>query len=100
MDETYYINKDGVMLPQSKKQRTLFDMADLDARRIKDQAMINAFVSSFEPLRFQHLLIRWVACDNIPFHTLESPYFQDLMAYTNSSIVDSGSMPTHSTIRD
>ncbi|KAM4058389.1 transposase [Hirsutella rhossiliensis] len=61
---------------------------------------MNAFISSFEPLRFQHLLIRWVACDNIPFHKLESPYFRDLMAYANSAIADSGSIPTHSTIRD
>ncbi|OAQ60846.1 transposase-like protein [Purpureocillium lilacinum] len=61
---------------------------------------MNAFISSFDPLRFQHLLIRWVACDNIPFQKLESPYFRDLMAYANSAIADSGSVPTHSTIRD
>ncbi|KAM4067806.1 transposase-like protein [Hirsutella rhossiliensis] len=88
------------MLPQRKKQRTLFDVVDLDSNRPKDQALMNAFISSFEPLRFQHLLIRWVACDNIPFHKLESPYFRDLMAYANSAIADSGSIPTHSTIRD
>ncbi|KAK2931659.1 hypothetical protein FoTM2_009175, partial [Fusarium oxysporum f. sp. vasinfectum] len=65
-----------------------------------DQALMNAFIASFEPARFQHLLIRWVACDNIPFHKLESPYFRDLMAYANSAIVSSESLPTHSTIRE
>jgi len=100
MEETHHINRGGPMLPQRKKQRTLFDMVDLDSHRPKDQALMNAFISSFEPLRFQHLLIRWVACDNIPFHKLESPYFRDLMAYANSAIADSGSIPTHSTIRD
>ncbi|KAM4063253.1 reverse transcriptase (RNA-dependent DNA polymerase) [Hirsutella rhossiliensis] len=100
MEEIHHINKGGPMLPQRKKQRTLFDVVDLDSNRPKDQALMNAFISSFEPLRFQHLLIRWVACDNIPFHKLESPYFRDLMAYANSAIADSGSIPTHSTIRD
>lgn len=100
MEEIHHINRGGPMLPQRKKQRTLFDMVDLDSHRPKDQALMNAFISSFEPLRFQHLLIRWVACDNIPFHKLESPYFRDLMAYANSAIADSGSIPTHSTIRD
>ncbi|KAG7416622.1 putative AC9 transposase [Fusarium oxysporum f. sp. raphani] len=75
-------------------------MVDLDPHRPKDQALMNAFIALFEPARFQHLLIRWVACDNIPFYKLESPYFRDLMAYANSAIVDSGSLPTHSTIRE
>ncbi|OAQ65646.1 transposase-like protein [Purpureocillium lilacinum] len=100
MEEIHHISKGGPVLPQKKKQRTLLDMVDLDTHRPKDQALMNAFVSSFEPLRFQHLLIRWVACYNIPFHKLESPYFRDLMAYANSAIADSGSIPTHSTIRD
>ncbi|KAL6402752.1 hypothetical protein AUP68_14088 [Ilyonectria robusta] len=100
MEDIHRINKGGPMPPQRKKQRTLFDMVDLDPHRPKDQALMNAFIVSFEPVRFQHLLIRWVACDNIPFHKLESPYFRDLMAYANSAIVDSGSLPTHSTIRE
>ncbi|KAJ6437326.1 retrovirus polyprotein [Purpureocillium lavendulum] len=100
MEEVHHVCKGGPMLPQRKKQRTLLDMVDLDTHQPKDQALMNAFISSFDPLRFQHLLIRWVACDNIPFHKLESPYFRDLMAYANSAIVDSGSVPTHSTIRD
>ncbi|KAK2926510.1 HAT, C-terminal dimerization domain [Fusarium oxysporum f. sp. vasinfectum] len=100
MEDIHRINKDGSMPPQRKKQRTLFDMVDLDPHRPKDQALMNAFIASFEPARFQHLLIRWVACDNIPFYKLESPYFRDLMAYANSAIVDSGSLPTHSTIRE
>ncbi|KAJ6436537.1 MHYT domain-containingsignaling protein [Purpureocillium lavendulum] len=87
-------------LDRRKKQRTLLDMVDLDTHRPKDQALMNAFISFFELLRFQHLLTRWVACDNIPFHKLESPYFRDLMAYANSVIADSGSIPTHSTIRE
>ncbi|KAJ6436881.1 MFS multidrug transporter [Purpureocillium lavendulum] len=99
MEEVHHISKGGPMR-QRKKQRTLFDVVDIDTHRPKDQALMNAFISSFEPLRFQHLLIRWVACDNIPFHKLESPYFRDLMAYANSAIADSGSIPTHSTIRD
>ncbi|KAJ0126570.1 hypothetical protein HZ326_30328 [Fusarium oxysporum f. sp. albedinis] len=100
MEDIHRINKDGSMPPQRKKQRTLFDMVDLDPHRPKDQALMNAFIASFEPARFQHLLIRWVACDNIPFYKLESPYFRDLMAYANSAIVGSGSLPTHSTIRE
>ncbi|KPA35365.1 transposase [Fusarium langsethiae] len=80
MEDIHRINKDGSMPPQRKKQRTLFDMVDLDPHRPKDQALMNAFIASFEPARFQHLLIRWVACDNIPFYKLESPYFRDLMA--------------------
>ncbi|KAJ6436796.1 putative 115 kDa protein in type-1 retrotransposable element R1DM [Purpureocillium lavendulum] len=100
MEEVHHVCKGGPMLPQRKKQRTLLDMVDLDTHQPKDQALMNAFISSFDPLRFQHLLIRWVACDNIPFHKLESPYFRDLLAYANSAIVDSGSVPTHSTIRD
>ncbi|OBS16274.1 hypothetical protein FPOA_13066 [Fusarium poae] len=100
MEDIHRINKDGSMPPQRKKQRTLFDMVDLDPHRPKDQALMNAFIASFEPARFQHLLIRWVACDNIPFYKLESPYFRDLMAYANSAIVDSGSLSTHSTIRE
>ncbi|KAK8011833.1 hypothetical protein PG989_000093 [Apiospora arundinis] len=100
MEEVHRVNKDGSMPSQRKRQRTLFDMADLDPHRPRDQALMNAFIASFEPARFQHLLIRWVACDNIPFHKLESPYFRDLMAYANSAIVSSGSLPTHSTIRE
>ncbi|KAJ6436947.1 serine threonine protein kinase [Purpureocillium lavendulum] len=100
MEEVHHVCKGGPMLPQRKKQRTLLNMVDLDTHQPKDQALMNAFISSFDPLRFQHLLIRWVSCDNIPFHKLESPYFRDLMAYANSAIVDSGSVPTHSTIRD
>lgn len=101
MAEIHRINKDGPMPPQRKKQRTLLDMVDLDPQQPKEQALMNAFVASFEPIRFQQLLIRWVTCDNIPFHKLESPYFRDLMAsYTNSAVVDSGSLPTHSTIRE
>jgi hypothetical protein len=94
MEDIHRINKDGSMPPQRKKQRTLFDMVDLDPHRPKDQALMNAFVASFEPARFQHLLIRWVACDNITFYKPESPYFRDLMAYANSAIVDSGSLLT------
>ena len=100
MEEVHRVNKDGSMPSQRKRQRTLFDVADLDPHRPRDQALMNAFIASFEPARFQHLLIRWVACDNIPFHKLESPYFRDLMAYANSAIVSSGSLPTHSTIRE
>ncbi|KAK2926577.1 HAT, C-terminal dimerization domain [Fusarium oxysporum f. sp. vasinfectum] len=100
MEEVHRVNKDGSMPSQRKRQRTLFDMADLDPHRPRDQALMNAFIASFEPARFQHLLIRWVACDNIPFHKLESPYFRDLMAYANSAIVSSESLPTHSTIRE
>ncbi|PNP55197.1 hypothetical protein FNYG_15548 [Fusarium nygamai] len=75
-------------------------MADLDCRRPKDQAAMNAFIASFDPVRFQHLLVRWVACDNVPFNKLESPYFRELMGYANSAIIESGSLPTHTTIRD
>lgn len=100
MEDIHRINKDGLMPPQRKKQRTLFDVVDLDSHRSKDQALMNAFIASFDPIRFQQLLIRWVACDNVPFHKLESPYFRDLMGYANSAIVESGSLPTHSTIRE
>ena len=75
-------------------------MGDLDSHRPKDHALMDALISPFEPRRFQHLLIRWVACDNIPFHELESPYFRGLMAYTNSAIADSESIPTRSSMRD
>ncbi|KAG7423080.1 Zinc finger BED domain-containing protein DAYSLEEPER [Fusarium oxysporum f. sp. raphani] len=88
------------MSPRRKKQRTLFDMVGLDARQGKDQAVMNAFITSFDPLRFQRLLIRWVACDNVPFNTLESPYFRELMEYANSAIIESGSLPTHNTMRE
>jgi hypothetical protein len=81
MEDVHRINRDGPMSPQRKKQRTLFDMADLDCRRPKDQAVMNAFIASFDPVRFQHLLVRWVACDNVPFNKLESPYFRELMGY-------------------
>ncbi|KAK2670373.1 hypothetical protein RAB80_014510 [Fusarium oxysporum f. sp. vasinfectum] len=100
MEDVHRINRDGPMSPQRKKQRTLFDMADLDCRRPKDQAVMNAFIASFDPVRFQHLLVRWVACDNVPFNKLESPYFRELMGYANSAIIESGSLPTHTTIRD
>ncbi|KJZ69141.1 hypothetical protein HIM_11471 [Hirsutella minnesotensis 3608] len=65
-----------------------------------EQALLNAFVASFDPVRFQQLLVRWVTCDNIPFHKLESPYFRDLMAYANSAVIESGCIPTHSTVRE
>lgn len=100
MEDIHRINRDGPMSPWRKKQRTLVDMVDLDSHRPKDQAVINAFIASFDPIRFQHLLTRWVACDNVPFHKLASPYFRDLMGYANRAIVDSGSLPTHSTIRE
>ncbi|KAM3505831.1 hypothetical protein MY10362_002714 [Beauveria mimosiformis] len=100
MEHTHRINKDGPIAMQRKRQRTLIDMVGLDCRQPKDQALMNAFVASFEPARFQQLLVRWVACDNIPFHKIESPYFRDLMVYTNSAITDSGSLPTHSTMRE
>ncbi|KAL6405698.1 Ribonuclease H-like protein [Ilyonectria robusta] len=61
---------------------------------------MNAFIASFDPVRFQHLLVRWVACDNVPFNKLESPYFRELMGYANSAIIESGSLPTHTTIRE
>ncbi len=100
MEDIHRINKDGPMPPQRKRQRTLFDVVDLDSHQPKDQALMNAFIASFDPIHFRHLLIRWVACDNVPFHKLESPYFRDLMGYANSAIVESGSLPTHSTIRE
>ncbi|KJZ68404.1 hypothetical protein HIM_12202 [Hirsutella minnesotensis 3608] len=100
MENVHRINRDGPILSQRKRQRTLLDMIDLDCSQPKEQALMNAFVASFEPARFQQLLIRWVACDNIPFHKLESSYFRDLMAYANSAIVESGSLPTHSTVRN
>ncbi|KAG6980370.1 putative AC9 transposase [Fusarium oxysporum f. sp. raphani] len=100
MEDVYRINRDGPMSPQRKKQRTLSDMADLDCHRPKDQAVMNAFIASFDPVRFQHLLVRWVACDNVPFNKLESQYFRELMGYANSAIIDSGSLPTHTTIRE
>jgi hypothetical protein len=100
MESVHRINRDGPMPPQRKKQRTLFDMADLDAHRPKDQAVINAFITSFDPPHFQRLLVRWVACDNVPFHALESPHFRELMEYSNNAIIESGSLPTHTTIRE
>jgi hypothetical protein len=48
-------------------------MVGLDACQGKDQAMMNDFITSFGPLRFQRLLMRWVACDNVLFNTLERP---------------------------
>ena len=100
MVSVHRINGDGPMAPQRKKQRSLFDMADLDPQRPKDQAVMNAFIASFDPLHFQSLLVRWVACDNVPFHALESPRFRDLLQYANHAIIESGSLPTHSTIRE
>jgi hypothetical protein len=100
MESVHRINKDGQLPPKRKKQRTLFDMADLDSHRPKDQALMNAFIASFDPIHFQGLLIRWVACDNVPFNKLESRYFRDLMGYANGAIIESGSLPTHSTMRE
>ncbi|KAL6411818.1 hAT family dimerization domain protein [Ilyonectria robusta] len=100
MEDVHRINRGGLMPPRRKKQRTLFDMADLDAHRQKDQAVMNAFIASFDPLHFQRLLIRWVACDNVSFNKLESLYFHELMGYANSAIIESGSLPTHNTMRD
>jgi hypothetical protein len=100
MESVHRINKAGQISPKRKKQRTLFDMADLDSHRPKDQAVMNAFIASFDPIHFQGLLIRWVACDNVPFNKLESPYFRDLMGYANGAIIESGSLPTHSTMRE
>lgn len=99
MADVHRVDKDGQMLPRGKKQRTIFDMVNLDSRQPKEQAVMNAFIASFEPVRFQQLLVRWVTCDNIPYHKLESPYFCELMAYANSAIIESGSLPTYSTIR-
>ena len=42
MEDVHRINRCGQMSPRRKKQRTLFDMLDLDARRRKDQAVMNA----------------------------------------------------------
>ena len=100
IEDVHRINQDGPMSPLRKKQRTLFDIANLNSHRPKDQAMVNAFIASFDPLHFQRLLIRWVACDNVPFNKLESPYFRELMEYANSAIIESGSLPTHNTIRE
>ncbi|KAI0965275.1 hypothetical protein F4678DRAFT_339541 [Xylaria arbuscula] len=83
MEEVHRIGRDGPMLPQKKKQRTLFDAVGLDSHLPKDQAFINSFLALFDLVYFQHLLIRWVACDNIPFHKLESPYFRDFMRCHN-----------------
>ena len=38
IEDIYSINRGGPISPQRKKQRTLFDMADLDSHRPKDQA--------------------------------------------------------------
>ena len=100
MEDVHRINKDGPMSPQRKKQRTIFDLANLNPHRLKDQAVMNAFIASFDPLHFQRLLIRWVACDNVPFNKLESRDFRELMGYANSAIIESGSLPTHNTIRE
>ncbi|KAJ3453198.1 hypothetical protein MRS44_018853 [Fusarium solani] len=100
MEDVHRINRGGEMSPRRKKQRTLFDMVGLDARQGKDQAVMNALMASFDPLHFQRLLIRWVACDNVPFHKLESPYFRELMEYANGAIIESGSLPTHNTMRE
>jgi hypothetical protein len=100
MADAHRIGRDGHMPPRGKRQRTLLDMVTLDAHQPKEQAMMNAFISSFDPGHFQQLLIRWVTCDNIPYHKLESPYFRQLLAYANSAIIDSGSLPTHTTIRE
>lgn len=83
-----------------KEQRTLYDITGLDSHQPRDQAVMNAFIASFDPIHFQRLLIRWVACDNVPFNKLESPYFRDLMGYANGAILESGSLPTHSTMRE
>ncbi|EJP61246.1 transposase-like protein [Beauveria bassiana ARSEF 2860] len=85
---------------EDEKQRTILDMVNLAARHRKDQAVINALIASFDPLHFRQLLIRWVACDNVSFNKLESPYFRELMEYTNSAVIESGSLPTHNTMRD
>ncbi|KAI7771376.1 hypothetical protein LZL87_013875 [Fusarium oxysporum] len=127
MEDVHRINRGGKMSPRRKKQRTLFDMVGLDAHQGKDQAVINAFITSFcgthsrgshkrgwpsepigpnppfdtfDPLRFQQVLIRWVACDNVHFNTLESPYFQELIEYANSAIIKLGSLPTYNTRRE
>lgn len=100
MEDVHRVNRGGQMSPSRKKQRTLLDMVDLDAHQKKDQAVMNALIASFDPLHFRQLLIRWVACDNVAFNQLESPYFRELMAYTNSAVVESGSLPTHNTMRD
>jgi hypothetical protein len=39
-----------------------------------------------------------VACDNVPFHKLKSPYFRALMGYVTCAIVESGSPPIYTTI--
>lgn len=100
MADVRRVDRDGQMPPRGKKQRTIFDMVNLDSRQPKEQAVVNAFIASFEPVRFQQLLVRWVTCDNIPYHKLKSPYFRKLMAYANSAIIESGNLPTHSTIRE
>lgn len=81
MADVHRINRDGPMAPREKRQRTLLDIARLDSRQPKEQTFMNAFIASFDSAHFQQLLIRWVACDNVPFHKLESPFFRDLMAY-------------------
>ena len=100
MEVVHRTNKDGPIPVGGKKQRTLFDLADLNANRRTDQGVMNAYLASFDPLHFRNLLVRWVACDNVPFNKLESPYFHALMEYANRAIITSGSLPTHSTIRD
>ncbi|KJZ69950.1 hypothetical protein HIM_10658 [Hirsutella minnesotensis 3608] len=99
MEDVHRISKGGPLSPRKKKQRTLLDMIDLDAHDARDQAVMNAVLSSFDPLHFQRLLIRWVACDDVPFNKLESPYFRELLEYANSAIIDTGSLPTHNTMR-
>lgn len=99
MEDVHHVNRGGQMSPCRKKQRTLFDMVDLDAHQRRDQAVMNAIIASFDPLHFRQLLIRWVTCDNVPFNKLESPYFRELMEYTNSAVIE-GSLPTRNTMRD
>jgi hypothetical protein len=55
--------------------------------------------TTFDPPRFRRLLLKWIIEDNIHFSQVESLRFRELLEYTNPSVLESGSLPTHTTIR-
>jgi hypothetical protein len=59
----------------------------------------NPIQSTFNPSHFRRLLIKWIVEDNVHFTQVENPRFRELMEYANHSILESGSLPTHATIR-
>ena len=83
---------------QNQRQINLLPGFGLDANKPRDQALLNHANTNFSVTRWQQYLLRWIVCDTMPFRTVDSQYFRDLMEYSNRALVQHSAIPTHPTI--